>query len=340
MKIAIVNDMVLAVEALRRIVGKVPHYEIIWIAGNGSEAIAKCSQKRPDLILMDLQMPVLNGVEATAQIVRQFSCAVLIVTASIDTNVSQVFAAMGHGALDVVKMPSLATSEDSPGAIALLGKIATIAKLLGKMPSACEIARPGTGGTRATVVRPDLLPPLVAIAASTGGPQAIATILSQLPKHFRAAIVVVQHIEAQFAPGLIRWLDDRTPLTVVMLKSGQAIEPGKVYIAGQPKHAIVGAELTLNYRREPLNCPYCPSADVLFASLAQNWPATGVGILLTGMGRDGAEGLKQLRDRGWYTIAQSREDCVVYGMPKAAAEIDAARRILPLGAIAEFLRDR
>lgn len=330
MKIAIVNDMAVAVETLRRVLLMAPEHQLAWTAKDGAEAVAKCARDKPDLILMDLFMPFMDGVEATRQIMQQSPCAIVIVTENVEQHSAQVFAALRYGALDTVTTPG-GGDRTYPEAVQVLGKIATIAKLLGKPASNSPTKFPA-------FKQP--LPPLVAIGASTGGPKALATILSHLPANFGAAIVIVQHVDAQFACSMVSWLNDLTPLTVKKASYGDRPEVGTVLVACTNDHLYLQADRSLNYIKEPLDYPYRPSIDVFFKSVAHNWQAKGVAILLTGMGRDGAEGLSLLHDRGWYTIAQDRDSCAVYGMPKAAVELNAAVDVLNPEAIASVLTQR
>ena len=333
MKIAIVNDMVIAVEALRRVLLTVPEHQVAWIAKNGAEAVAKCAKDTPDLILMDLIMPVMDGVEATRQIMKQSPCAIMIVTANVGENAAKVFEAMGYGALDAVNTPILG-SQGKPEAAqaALLGKIATISKLIGKSTQSSSLKTQNSCDTA--------LPPLVAIGSSAGGPKALATILSRLPANLGAAIAIVQHVDAQFAVGMIDWLNDLTPLTVKKASVGDRPEKGTVLVACTNDHLCLQSNHTLNYIKEPIDYPYRPSIDVFFKSVARYWTLKGTAVLLTGMGRDGAEGLNLLRRHGWHTIAQDKESCIVYGMPKAAVELNAAVEVLNPDAIARRLIQR
>lgn len=326
MRIAIVNDTLIASEALRRVVVTVPEYEIAWIAGDGADAIAKCARDTPDLILMDLIMPVVDGVEATRQIMKQSPCAILVVTSSVTSNASKVFEAMGYGALDAINTPILGARGNSQnGGIELLNSIAKVARQIGKTTH--------TSVFQSTIPK-SVAPPLLAIGSSTGGPQALATLLSGLPANFAFSVVIVQHVDAEFAPGLAQWLSQKTNLSVSLAASDRPVEAGKVLIAATNDHLVFQSNLTLKYTKEPSDYPYRPSVDCFFQSIAQYWPGKGVAVLLTGMGKDGAKGLKTLRDARWHTIAQDKSTCVVYGMPKAAAELDAAVQVLPIEAIA------
>lgn len=334
MKIAIVNDLGLAVEALRRVVNQQPEHEILWVARDGAEAVDKCRARVPDLILMDLIMPVMDGVEATRRIMAASPCAILIVTATVQGNSSKVYEAMGHGALDAVATPSLNPNGGLDGAESLLRKINLIGSLIGQKTSttACECAETNTPS------HPSTAEPLLVIGASTGGPQAVAEILSHLPKHFPAAVVIVQHVDQMFAPGLATWLQERCVLPVQVAKPGAELNPGSVYVASTNDHMILKNDATVAYTPNPKTSNYRPSIDVFFKCVSTLWRGRGCAVLLTGMGRDGAEGLLALRKAGFLTIAQDKTSSIVYGMPKAAAELDAAETILPLTLIGDTIR--
>jgi chemotaxis response regulator CheB len=329
MRIAIVNDMRLAVEALRRAVMSAPEHEIAWVAFDGAEAVRRCKEDQPDLVLMDLMMPVMDGATATREIMRQTPVPILVVTVSVTEHAKSVFEAMGAGALDAVNTPVLGPDGDTRGARELVGKIAMIAKLLGHTQGA--VAAAAVGPSRDFT---DRGVPLLAIGSSTGGPHALATVLAGLPRDFPAAVVIVQHIDADFAGGLAAWLDDQSALPVAAARAGDAIVAGRVLIAATDDHLIVQPNGTVAHTPDPIEYPHRPSVDVFFTSAAASWRGRGVGVLLTGMGRDGAEGLLALRGAGWHTIAQDKETSVVYGMPAAAHAIGAAVEILPIQRIA------
>lgn len=334
MRIAIVNDTVTIVESLQRAIATVPDYHIAWVATDGAQAIKKCIADLPDLILMDIILPQLDGAQITQEIMKQCPCAILMVTNSLKRDSSKIFEAMGYGALDVVNLPMLGTHQEQETTEILLNKIAMIGTLTGvdkKRRRHSSDFQPLFSNS---------IPLLVVIGASTGGPKAIASILSNLPANFPAAIVIIQHLERQFAPSFVQWLDNQTLLTVLLATDGNRPEIGKVLLAGTNDHLLLRPNLTLTYTKEPQNYPYRPSVDVFFKSVAQHWNRKGIAILLTGMGKDGAQGLNQLRSKGWHTIAQDQLSSVIYGMPKAAVELDAAIQVLPLEAIAPALLGR
>ncbi|MDB6134533.1 MAG: cheB [Verrucomicrobiales bacterium] len=330
MRVAIVNDMPMAVEAVSRLLRAAEH-QVAWTACNGHEAIERCAGDRPDLILMDLFMPVLDGVDATRRIMQDTPCPILIVTASVDHHTSKVFEALGAGALDVVITPVLGADGLGSGGTALLGKIRMLSRLItGRAPGPASSENPpDTTAEPLSKARNQL----VAIGCSAGGPAALATVLGSLPPDFAAAIVIIQHVDEQFAPLLAKWLNEQSPLPVRIADDGDQPEPGTVLLAGRNDHLIFSGARRFSYTPEPESCSYRPSVDVFFESVVRHWKGRTAGVLLTGMGRDGAKGLKALRDHGVPTIAQDQTSCTVYGMPKAAAMIGAAVEILPLDQI-------
>lgn len=327
MRIGIVNDMPLAVEALRRAVLSVPRHQVAWVARDGAEAVARCAQDVPDLLLMDLIMPIMDGVEATRRIMAQTPCPILVVTATVAGNSGKVFEALGAGALDAVNTPELGATGN--GVTLLLSKIDMIGKLMGshvpKVPPP-SMARFLARGTR-----------LVAIGSSAGGPAALAALLARLPKTLPAAVIIIQHVDEQFASGLAEWLNQHSVLPVRLARAGDQPAAGMVLLAGKSDHLVFTDAETLGYTAEPREQVYRPSVDVFFESVLKHWKGEVAAALLTGMGRDGAAGLKALRDAGHYTVAQDRATSAVYGMPKAAAALDAAVEVLPLERIAPAL---
>lgn len=335
MRVAIVNDLALAREVLKKTILSVPGYSLAWIAEDGETAIRNAAADRPDAILMDLIMPGVDGVEATKAIMAKCPCPILLVTVSVSGNFNKVMEAMNHGGIDAVNTPTLGANGAILDAEKLLQKLDKIAKSR-KSPNTFNVSVPISSSAKNTDVRS--LPPLVVIGASTGGPQAIGKILSDLPADFPGIVLIAQHIEADFASRMVLTLGHQTPLKVVAAKPDVELVPGTVYLACTNDHMIMTSSRRLDYVREPMAYPFRPSVDVLFQSVRVNWPKTGVAALLTGMGKDGAKGLLDLRRAGWQTIAQDQASCVVYGMPMEAAELNAASQILPLDRIGPMIR--
>jgi two-component system response regulator WspF len=332
MRIGIVNPIAAAGQFLQRAVCVDPAHRVVWIALTGAAALELCAKVTPDLILMDLAMPGMDGVETTRRIMATTPCAILVVTGGLPVNASRVFEAMGQGAIDALDTPIIDHGSLADTARPLLLKIATISRVLGdklRNRSTADAANPlaHSGGAQ----------PLVAIGASAGGPAVLATLLHGLPGDFPAAVVIVQHVDQEFAGGMAAWLNEGTALAVRVAKEGDRPAPGHVLLAASNDHLTFKSADRVGYTAKPIDYVYRPSVDVFFHSACRLWMGDIVGVLLTGMGRDGALGLKALRDRGHYTIAQDQATSAVYGMPKAAAAIHAAVDVLPAERIAARL---
>jgi len=328
MRIAVVNDSPLAVEALRRVVLR--EHTIAWTANGGEDAIRKATHDRPDLILMDLVMPGIDGVDATRRIMRESPCPILVVTSTVSGNYTLVYDALGAGAVDAVQTPTLGADGKLAGADALSVKLAQFArKLLGS-----SATTPASAQTHHAV-------PLVAIGASTGGPLALTELLGALPSSFPAAVVVVQHIEAEFSLGLMEWLSRKIAIPICAATSGSMPQVGNVFLAVKNDHLTLRDDGRFAYTAVPEDNPFRPNIDVFFESVAHGRPSSpGSAVLLTGMGRDGAEGLLKLRRLGWTTYAQDAESCAVNGMPDAAIKLGAAVHVMSPAAIGRDLAGR
>lgn len=334
MRIGLVNDLPMAVEAMRRVLANAPQHRVVWTARDGAEAVKACAAERPDLILMDLIMPVMDGVEATRRIMAATPCAILVVTATVDGNSGRVFDALGAGAVDAVNTPTLFGPEAPANARALLAKIDMIGRLIGINATATAAPFPvrvagGDGAGKKW---------LFAIGASAGGPAALAEVLKNFPASLPAAVVIVQHLDESFAAGLADWLGKQGTMPVRLAHDGDEPTPGVALLPGRGDHLVLTASGRLAYTPHPADYAYRPSVDVFFESVVAHWKQSAAGVILTGMGRDGARGLKKMRDARFPTMAQDKASCAVYGMPKAAAEAGAAAQILPLTQIGPALR--
>jgi len=343
MRIGIVDDLRSARLAMSRVLESSPYHEVVWTANDGGEAIARARDVTPDLILMDLLMPRIDGVEATRQIMTESPCAILLVTSTVSGHLDKVYEAMGHGALDAIDTPTLGPRGELEGTQLLLNKIESIGKLIGKStessPERRGAAASPTPSAGASLPLP-ALHGLIVLGASTGGPRALVEVLSGLPPTLDVGIIIVQHVDSSFSQGLGRWLCEQTGRPVTLITEGRVPHPGDVLLAGTNDHVILSEYRRLNYSIEPQTNHCRPSVDVFFESLARNWPMAGVAVLLTGTGSDGAHGLLRLRSKGWWTIAQEASSSVASDMPRSAAENGAAQEILPLSRIADAITRR
>jgi two-component system response regulator WspF len=321
LRIGIVNDLPIAREAIRRAVVAGSAHRIAWLAEDGIQAISLCAEDRPDVILMDMVMPGLDGVEATRRIMRSTPCPILVVTASVEGNAGRVYDALGAGALDAVPTPTIGIGGEIGGGAALLRKLDLLS-----IPETAIVP------TDRSTIRPaapiaSRSGPLLAIGASTGGPKALATLLAGIARPVLAPILVVQHLGSDYVPGLAAWLHSASGLPMMLVDGPTLLSPGTVYLARDERHLVCEAPGSVSVSTEPRAAIHRPSVDVLFNSLLRSGCA-GVAALLTGMGRDGADGLLLLRQGGWWTIAQDQASSVVWGMPGEAVRRDAASEVL------------
>jgi two-component system, chemotaxis family, response regulator WspF len=333
MRIAIANDTPLTVEAIRRVLLTQSEHEIAWVARDGEEAVLRCKRDLPDLILMDLMMPQLDGVQATRRIMTDTPCPIVVVTTSINDYSAQVFEAMGAGALDVVSLPAAGGFDSASAAKKLLAKVDTIRRLVSPTPWK-KSGRSKEDDTTQILAKQERV---VCIGASAGGPAALAKILGMLPRNFPASVIIVQHVDAKFAAGLANWLAGHTLLPVRLVEEGDHPRASTILIAGRDHHLVFASPHRLGYTRADKETVYRPSVDMLFKSAAAHCQGLAVGVILTGMGRDGAAGLLAMRQRGFLTIAQDEASSAVFGMPKAAIELQSATEILALDKIAPRL---
>jgi two-component system, chemotaxis family, response regulator WspF len=330
MRIAIINESAAAVEAMKRIVRTSEALSVAWVTHDGTSAVNLCATDKPDLILMGINLPGLDGAKATREIMARTPCPIIVVTVDATANDARIFETMGAGALDALNAPGILASGSPHAARALLAKIETIRRLTGTVahrasrnPAPLPARRPAAH-----------CPPLVAIGASAGGPAALAQLLGHWRPDFPGAVVVVQHVDAEFAPGFADWLGSRCALPVRLALEGDRLTGGHVLLADGRGHLVFEPDSCLHYSRRPRNAVVELSVDVFFQSILAHWRGPVVAALLTGMGRDGAAGLQLLRAAGHHTIAQDEATSAVYGMPRAAVELGAAREILPLESIA------
>ncbi|GBC60121.1 chemotaxis response regulator protein-glutamate methylesterase [Desulfonema ishimotonii] len=320
-KVLVVDDSMMARELIADLLADDREVRVIGQAGNGRDALAFIARQRPDIVIMDIEMPVMNGIEAIERIMKENALPILVVTARDDAETA--FTAISGGALEVLPKPDI----DMTRAAEFVRKV----KLLSRIRVIRHI-RGGTGVPRCPLPAQNRAE-VIAIAASTGGPGALCTILSRLPADFPVPIVVSQHISDNFEQGMARWLNDACRLRVKAARASEQLCCGTVYISPSETHmAISHARKIIFHPRQPGDI-YFPSCDILLSSVADICGSGSVGIILTGMGNDGVRGICRVREQGGLTIAQDEASSVVFGMPRAAVETGCVSRILPLGDI-------
>ena len=340
-KVLIVDDSQVLREMLTFILSSDPAIQVIGTAGNGEEAVQAVRDKKPDVITMDIVMPKMDGFEATRIIMETTPTPIVIVSASWDPQeVEKTFRAMEAGALASMAKPVGVAHPDykkHTKELIQIVKLMSEVKVIKRRPQERKrgmISGESTAGM-ITPVTPDLK--VVAIGASTGGPLAIEAILSGLPKNFPVPLLIVQHIATGFVRGFTDWLANSSRLPVRLASHGEYLLPGHAYIAPDDLQMGVanGGRIILS-SDEPEN-GLRPSVSWLFRSVGEVFGKKAIGVLLTGMGKDGAQELKRMKERGAVTIVQNRESSIIYGMPGEAVAIDAASYVLSPAGIAEFL---
>jgi two-component system chemotaxis response regulator CheB len=315
-----------------------PGIRVVAAVADGAAALDYLRNRRPDVVVMDIHMPGMDGFETTRRIMESQPLPIVICSATVDAqDASFAFRTMEAGAVACVQKPVGTTHPEYE-------RMAAEIRQTVKLMSEVKVVRrrfESRGGSvsplgAAPVPRRDGIR-IVGIGASTGGPPAVQTILAALPKDFPAAILLVQHIAVGFLPGLAGWLDQTTGLRIHIAAHGVEPLPGHVYVAPDNFHMGLGAGGRIVLSKDEPEGGLRPSVAHLFRSLAEQCGSAAVGVLLTGMGTDGAAALRQMRDCGAVTIAQDRESSVVHGMPGEAIRLDAAIHILPPERIAPLL---
>jgi two-component system chemotaxis response regulator CheB len=322
---------------LSQILASDPGIEVVGAAQDGVEAVEMVEQLRPDLVTMDIHMPRLDGLGATEKIMAYTPTPILVVSSSVHgEGIGRAFDALRLGALEVIKKPEVRDWADLERIgsevikkVKILARVRVITHIGGRKHHVQHAAKPRPAEMSARRS-------LVAIGSSTGGPSALLEVLGRLSADFCAPVVIAQHIADGFVPGFVEWLDSECRLRVVQAREGMPLEPGFVFVAPTNGNVIVGAG-TLSVRRAGDGQLHVPSANALFESVATAHGSSAVGVIMTGMGADGATGLRAMREAGAATIAQDEASCTVFGMPRAAIEAGAAEQVLPLEEIAGAL---
>jgi two-component system chemotaxis response regulator CheB len=341
----VVEDSAVARRALVRILESDPALRVVGEAADGAQAVAMVAQLRPDVVTMDVHMPVMDGLEATRRIMERSPTPIVVVSGTVRlSDVARSVEALQAGALTVLERPAGAARGDVDGHARVLVETVKVMAGVKIKPHRGEVwsvaangsARPSVQGLRSD--RPERVD-VVGVAASTGGPAALVSILASLPRTLPVPVMVVQHIQSGFERGLVSMLDRLSPLRVRLAVHGQPAEPGEVLVAPSDAHlALTEAGLVMVERSAPID-GHRPSANVLFRSLARARGTRAMGVVLTGMGRDGTDGLVELHRAGGWVVAQDEASSVVFGMPQAAAASGAVDRVEPLERIADAIAD-
>jgi two-component system chemotaxis response regulator CheB len=337
-KVLIVDDSPVAKELLKHILSSDPEIEIIGDVSNGEEAVEFTKNQKPDLVTMDVIMPRMDGYQATRRIMEANPVPILVVSASVKREeVDKTWRAVEAGALAVLEKPTYADlgDPDSNAAklietVKIMSQVKTVRRWKRSAetaPSESSVKTLRQGAEKRNIK-------VVAIGASTGGPQALKQILSRLPKSFKLPVLIVQHIAPGFTKGFVDWMNTASALPVQVAADGDQLRPGHVCVAPDFYHMKIGRNGKISLSSEEADNGIRPS---LFRSVAEVCGSDAVGVLLTGMGRDGATELKLMRNKGALTIAQDKESSMVFGMPGEAIKIGAAKYSLAPDKIAEML---
>jgi two-component system chemotaxis response regulator CheB len=335
-RVLIVDDSRFVRQAVARMLNASPDIEVVGQAADGREGIEKAIALKPDVVTLDVQMPNLGGLETLERLMEVAPVPVLLLSSLTSEGADVTLRGLELGALDFVDK---STAQGQMNLLSLAGELRAKVRALAGAPRRTRgeqpvVSVPGpvaVGSHRALVV---------AIGTSTGGPTALQAVIPRLPANLAAAVLVVQHIPVGFTRYLADRLAQRSALPVAEARDRQVVTPGRVLIAPAGLHmklAQRGDAVEIQLDEEPRSSLHRPSADVLMTSVAQVYGGRSVGVILTGMGTDGAEGLGAIRKVGGRTLAESEETSVIYGMPKAAIEAGVVDRAVPLHEMADAI---
>jgi len=317
-------------EGLRRALEQGGDIEVVGVFERAEDAIAAIPQLHPDLVTMDIELPGISGLQAVEQIMGSHPVPILVLSAHVGSRSENAAAALAAGALDAVHKQALDLTEPEGSSGAALRhrvKILSRVRVIRHPRARLAAHLPAAEGTRTAAA--------IGICASTGGPHALSTVLQSLPGSFPVPILVVQHITSGFTEGLVRWLASAVELPIRSAENRVRLAPG-VWVAPEGAHLVLRPSGRLELERKSDPSPHRPSADVLLRSLAHSAGRHSVAVVLTGMGRDGGEGIEAVRAAGGLTIAQDEQTSTVFGMPRVAVE-KGAELVLPLDRIADEL---
>lgn len=344
-RLLVVEDSPAVLEFLVYLFASDQGVQVIATASDGEEALEAVKTKKPDVITMDLHMPKMDGYAATRAIMENYPTPIVVVTdSSTSEDLSTNLSALEAGALAVMKRP---TGIGHPNHAATARELIQTVKLMSEIKVVKRWAKQKTAvfpAFDAAQAEPAPMAPaarknfrLVAIGSSTGGPIVLQQILSHLPKNYPLPIIIVQHIAQGFAEGFVQWLTESTGFAVSLATHDVVMMPAHAYVVPNGFQANVDAYARITLKKEAAENGHCPSVSTLFRSVANAYGAYAVGILLTGMGKDGAAELGLMRGRGAITIAQDKESSVVHGMPGEAIALGAATHVLEPDKIVSLL---
>lgn len=343
-RVLVVDDSALFRQMIAELVESTGEFMVVGQASTGFEAIRLVHQLDPDLLTLDLEMPELGGLDTLGYIMSEAPRPVVILSAHGGAGAPQTLRALEYGAVDFVLKPA-AHADDATAGMRIRLLEALRAAREAKVAN-LPLRIPGPAGAPTPVVRPAAVragahPVAVVIAASTGGPRALVDVVPRLPRGLNAAILVVQHMPPNFTGFFADRLAEVSALPVSEARAGEPVGPDRVYVAPGGFHMVVARSrdgLAIDLRKDPALHGVRPAADRTFMSVASHFGPRSIGVVLTGMGRDGAAGLRMIREVGGWTAAQDEASSVIYGMPRMAAPY--ADRVLSLDAIAPAIVDR
>lgn len=338
-RVMLVEDSPTELYLLQKVFALAPDMEVVASARNGREALDMLPQVRPDVVCTDYQMPVMNGLEFIIKAMKEYPCAIVVLSVAVQSfQKDNIFKLLSAGAIDVLAKPlGQAGVIGEQEGYRLLDKIRGIAqsptlrRRLAMPESGAKPASPAVFSSDGDHVA------LVALGASTGGPQILQSILKQLPRQYTIPLVCVQHISEGFLDGMLGWLQSSCKLKLEVAQMGATPQAGHCYFAPHGHHLVLDARQRFQFSARRGQDLHCPCVDVLMQSVAKVYGLSALGVLLSGMGNDGAIGLRAMRDAGATTIAQDEETSVIFGMPAAAIQLGAATHVLPTEDIAAMM---
>lgn len=339
--VLVVDDSAFMRKALSRMLNSDPMIKVVGIASDGEEGLASVKSLRPDVVTLDIKMAGMDGLEALRRIMKECPTPVLMVSSLTSEGGGVTLQALEIGAVDFIDKSSCHTTLDILEiAESLAEKVKTLAgvdlkKVVGFKPVPATVAPTTKPLEPLGVGNPSHI---VAIGASTGGPMSLEAVLMPIPKNYPGAILVVQHMPVGFTRSFAERLNIQCHMHVCEAKEHDPVLPGRIYVGPAGYHLMIkrnGDGFHIMLSRTPRDAPHCPSVDVMMKSVAETWQGKSLGIIMTGMGQDGTEGAREIKRSGGTVVAQNKETCVVYGMPKAVFLSGNVDRMVPLQGISK-----